>query len=416
MRRVVITSVGVVSAIGRGYRDFCSALFAGRSGARLLNDGLLSSDSAEGIRFAAFIPGHPLTSHTRELSAWHRSFHFANDAISQIVERSPLVRDCGRPVGLCSGVGIGQLLPESLALSEPELITWLDAIGRPTGGPTMFDGRRHADAGTVELVRRFDLGGLAQTFMGTCSAATHACLQALEEVRDGADLCIAGGHDSLISLPGLHFMHGLGTLATEGDPEDAVKPFDVARDGTIVGEGAAYFLFEEYEHAVRRGAPIFAEILGGAASLDGYHVTAPDPDCEAGIRMLHEATERAGVRATDVDYVNAHGTGTVANDGVEARIIREGLRGHDPLVSSSKPQFGHLIGACGAMELVACLGALREQRVPPNRNLRNPDPDCQLRLPMGPALEAPINVVLSNSFGFGGQNSCMVLRRAGVLQ
>ncbi|HKY39960.1 MAG TPA: beta-ketoacyl-[acyl-carrier-protein] synthase family protein [Polyangiaceae bacterium] len=412
MRRVVITSVGVMSAIGRSFRDFTAALLAGSSGARWLKDGLIQGDAVGDVRFAAFIPGFPLGARTGEINGWHRSFHFAVHAIRQLVERAPLVGDCGRQVGLCSGVGIGQLFPESLSLPSTELIAWREAIGRPNGFDTPSAIRAHADSSTVELVRRFDFGGLAQTFMGTCSAATHACLQAVDEVRDGAELCIGGGHDSLISMAGLHFMHGLGTLASEGAPEDAVKPFDLNRDGTIVGEGAAYFLFEEYEHAVRRRAPIFAEVLGGAASLDGYHVTAPDPGCEAGIRMLRDAIECAGIRATDVDYVNAHGTGTVANDGVEARIIREGLSGHDPLVSSSKPQVGHLIGACGAIELAACLSALREQRVPPNRNLRNPDPECPLRLPMGPAAVADIDVVLTNSFGFGGQNSCMILRRA----
>lgn len=414
MRRVVITSVGVVSAIGCGLDDFGAALFAGRSGARLLNDGLLDGQQAGDVRFAAFVPGNPLSSLSGNVSGWHRSWRFAVDAIKQVTDGAPLVRDPGRRVGLCSGVGIGQLLPESPTLSNAELDDWLSVIGQPLGECPSSTGLRHADSGTMELMRRFELGGFGQTFMGTCSAATHACLQAVDEVRDGADLCIAGGHDSLISLPGLYLMHALGTLASEGPPEDAVKPFDLHRDGTMVGEGAAYFLFEEYEHAVRRGAPIYAELLGGSASLDGYHVTAPDPECEAGIRMVRDAVSRSGISACDVDYVNAHGTGTIANDSVEARIIREGLDGHDPLVSSSKPQLGHLIGACGAVELVACLAALREQRVPPNRNLTTRDPECALRLPVGPAAHAKVDVILSNSFGFGGQNSCMILRRPEV--
>lgn len=419
-RRVVITGAGVVSPIGLGLDAFAENLLRGKSGATSLGP-LFGMDASQ---FPACI-GAPVPDDVvapaklGSLGATlHRSIHFAAHAIDQLVEGAAALRG-GCDVSLVCGVGVGQLLPDLLDVQRLGAAHWLDAIerGGPAGGASA-DGPpnslRPADHGTRLLQQAFDFRGHSQTMAGACSASTQACIQACEEVSLGdAPMAIGGGHDSLLCVPGMHLMHELGTLSLDTDnPTRAVKPFDVARDGTMIGEGAAYFLFEELEHALGRQAPILAEVLGYGSSLDGYHITTPDPQCTAGIRMINDALALAGIEPEQIDYVNAHGTGTLVNDPIEARILQAVFRGSRPYVSSSKAQVGHLIAACGAIELAACLVAVEHQTVPPNPNLRTPDPECDLNLPIGGAApRARIDFVLSNSFGFGGQNSCVVLRR-----
>lgn len=415
MRRVAVTAVGVVSPIGRGFAAFSKNLLTGQKGSRRLTEVFGRTFADVPVRHACVIDveRQELPKVDSDGAKLHRSVRFAVDALAQIMEATR-GHDLGA-AGLHCGVGVGQLIPglddfrehgAELVLAEIE--AQLGYGRRSTAA--MRSSAMRADYATAYLQRTFGLGGVSGTYNGACSAATQACIAACEEVLAGATYALGGGHDSLITAGGLHLMHELGTLTEE--PE--ICPFDVNRDGTMIGEGAVYLLFEELAHARARGAPILAEVIGWASSIDGYHLTSPDPSGDPAVRMIQRALQHAQVPPDRIDYVNAHGTSTIINDMVEASIIKRALEGHRAFVSSTKAQVGHLIAGCGTIGLAACLAALERQVVPPNPNLREPDPDCDVELAPPSALEASLQHVLCNSFGFGGQNSCVVLRRDGA--
>jgi 3-oxoacyl-[acyl-carrier-protein] synthase II len=402
-RRVVITAAGVVSPLGIGFRNFAQALFSGASAARPLVEAF--GHEWAGLPVSIGAPVSDFVPRTIEGVPAHeleRSAQFALEAVGQIVDQvgAEMLRELNAP--LYCGVGAAQPL---LDFEEARRLA-NNLIPRPRATAVS------CELGSQVLRAAFGLSGAAQTFAGACSASTQACIQAAEEIRAGLELAvIAGGHDSLLSVPGLYMMHELGTLATaEATPARAVRPFDRDRDGTMVGEGAVYFLFEELEHAQARGAVILAEVTGWGSSLDGHHVTSPDPEGTYGATMIKAALSLSGIAAERVDYVNAHGTATLLNDATEARILQRALPGHRPWVSSSKPQLGHLIAACGAAEVAVCVAALMQQRLPPNLNFETPDPEYDLKLVIT-SHAAALEYVLSNSFGFGGQNSCILLKR-----
>ena len=401
-QRVVITACGVVSPIGDGLEEFGRRLIAGESGAARLDAAFGETWRDLPVSVGAPVPERPRRlprSLRDDPHTLDRSASFAAAALSQIVAPlQPMLEATAVP--LYAGVGIGQLLP-----------SFEDAVTNARRSVADRNDGVASDGATLSLARALGLGGWPQTFNGACSASTQACIQACEDIGLGMiDVAVAGGHDSLLSIAGLLLMSGLGTLSGHDEPRRAVRPFDCDRDGTMIGEGATYFLFEALDHALVRDAPILAEVVGFGSSLDGYHVTSPDPSGRAGIQMIRDAIEMASITPAAIDYVNAHGTATILNDITEAQIIRSALDSANPYVSSSKPQFGHLIAACGAIELAACVVALQMQRVPPNINLERLDPECDLCIP-AESVSAPIEYVLSNSFGFGGQNTCMLLRR-----
>lgn len=414
--RIAITAAGVVSPLGRGLAALGDGLLAGRQGVKSLRGLFGDEHRALPVRYGAWVEARDFAPAPRLDRAGRlpRSLQLAGDALQQLCGDAP-VPGLGE-AGLHCGIGVGQQLPDLAALRQHGARPILDAIDAAAAGGERpgcaFEVALRADFGTELLRRAFELGGLSSALAGTCSASTQACIAACEDIAAGAAAAVGGGHDSLLSLGGLYFMYSLGTLSpTEHEDGRIVRPFDVHRDGTLLGEGAVYFLFEELEHARRRGARILAEVLGYSSALDGYHITNPDPSGDAAVRMIEDALAQAELRPEQIDYVNAHGTGTLLNDVVEAKILHRALRGHRPYVSSSKAQVGHLIAACGALGLASCLVALERQVAPPACNVDAPDPECDLRLAPLPAGTTRIEHVLCNSFGFGGQNACMILRR-----
>lgn len=408
-RRVVITGVGVVSSIGVDFEGFSHNLMSGASGVEELR-GIFGAelDDVE-PRFGAPLGGALSALVPSELES-HRSLAFAVEAIRQVVDQNLEV--AWATVLLRCGVGIGQQLPEVAELGKGGARAWRDDLVAFLAAPgsDAVVPRLAADFGTNLLRKKFGFAPCPNTFAGACSAATHACIQAIEDVALGEDLAVAGAHDSMLSTLGLYVMHGLGTLATcDSHGYCKVRPFDVNREGTLIGEGAAYFLFEEMQHAQAREACIFAEVKGYGTSLDGYHVTSPDPSGDAGVRMIQAALAKAKLSPDQIDYVNAHGTGTIANDPIEAGILKRVFGEHRPYVSSSKPQFGHLVAACGAIELLGCIAAVTRQELPPNINCGTQDPECDVLLSGPIGRSARIQNVLCNSFGFGGQNSCLII-------
>jgi 3-oxoacyl-[acyl-carrier-protein] synthase II len=268
----------------------------------------------------------------------------------------------------------------------------------------------------AQVAMQFGLKGYNNTVTTACAASTQAMGDALDVIRLGrADVMLAGGSEAGICELGLaafNIMHALSRR--QDDPKKASRPFDKDRDGFVCAEGAGVFVFESLEHAQRRGARILAEVAGYAASSDAYHVVAPCADGEGAMRTMRWALEDAGIGIEDVDYINAHGTSTPANDAAETAAIK-GLFGELAYripVSSTKSMIGHALGASGAVESLACVMAIQTGIIPPTVNYETPDPDCDLDyVPNQSRNVGQVRTVLKNSFGFGGQNACLVFRR-----
>jgi 3-oxoacyl-[acyl-carrier-protein] synthase II len=263
------------------------------------------------------------------------------------------------------------------------------------------------------LANYYRARGYNSTVVTACAAGTHAVGAAAEIIRRGdADVMITGGADAIISdivFAAFGVMRAMSTR--NDDPEHASRPFDKNRDGFIVGEGSAILILEKLEHALARGARIYAEVLGFATNSDAYHFAAPDPQAIGASRVMQDAMQNAGVTVEDVDYINAHGTSTPLNDAGETLAIKNvfGERAYQIPISSTKSMLGHSMGAAGAFEAVACTMTIRDQKIHPTANYETPDPVCDLDYVPNQPRDAEVNVVLSNSFGLGGQNACLVL-------
>ena len=270
--------------------------------------------------------------------------------------------------------------------------------------------------GSAQVAIRLQVRGPNFTIGNACASGLNAIGEAWRYVRERTcDAVIAGGADALIDPTEVAgFANSRAVTLRNDEPERASRPFDKARDGFVIGEGAGILILEEREHALKRGAKIYAEVIGYAANGDAFHMTAPAPEGEGAARCMRLAIKDAGIAPSDIDYINAHGTSTEYNDANETTAIKAvfGEQAAKLAVSSTKSMTGHLLGAAGAVEGVYSALALHHGRLPPTINYENPDPACDLDYVPNQARKAAINVVLSNSFGFGGTNACVIFRRA----
>ena len=268
---------------------------------------------------------------------------------------------------------------------------------------------------SANVAMLFDLRGHNSTTTTACAAGTQAIGDASEVIRWGrADVMLAGGCEANITALGLAAFHAMRALSTRNDePTRASRPFDAARDGFVCSEGSAVLVLESLDHALARGALVLAELAGYAANSDAYHVVAPRPDADGPWRAMRDALADAGCDIEEVDYISAHATSTQLNDSIETLAIKRvfGDRAYRVPISATKSMIGHSLGAAGAIESVACLKVLETGVIPPTINYENPDPLCDLDYVPNVARRSPVNVVLKNSFGFGGQNACLVYRR-----
>lgn len=269
---------------------------------------------------------------------------------------------------------------------------------------------------TARIAREFETLGPVTTFNTACTSSAHAIGEALRAIQLGAvDLAITGGTECLVSQIGLQIFSPLGVLSRRNEaPEKASRPFDLERDGFVLGEGAGILVLEDAESASRRGATILAEVAGYGNSCDAYRITDEAPDARGAILAIRRALQDASLTPGQIDYINAHGTSTLMNDRVETAAIKAvfGRRAYEVPVSSTKSMIGHSISAAGAIELITCVLALREQVVPPTINYECPDPECDLDYVPNRARPAKVEAALSNSFGFGGHNDCLVVKRS----
>jgi 3-oxoacyl-[acyl-carrier-protein] synthase II len=406
MNRVVITGMGIVSPLGNTCGEFFARLVAGRSGVRRMtriNDPRLPPTLAAEVEFHAenYFPKKTARSLDRA-----SQFVLAASAQAWADASSPQLDEAAQQragVYLGTSMGGATSLDDSYASLYQEHVSRLHPF-------TILLGMSNAPAAHVSIAHK--LKGPCQTFSSACSSSTLAVGEAFRLIKQGgADLVLAGGTEAMITFGLLMGWHSLGTLAkvTE-DPATACKPFDKERSGFVLGEGAAMLVLESRDHAKRRGARIHAEVLGYGATADACHITKPDRDGQA--RAMQAAMTEAGLSSDQIDYINAHGTATQANDFTETQAIKQvfGAQAGRIPISSTKSMHGHLLGAAGAVELVATIMAMQHQTLPPTINLTTPDPECDLDyVPNQARAGVVIKTVMSNSFAFGGSNAVLIV-------
>ena len=267
----------------------------------------------------------------------------------------------------------------------------------------------------THLTRLFDIRGPVSNCLTACAASSQAIGEAFEWIRRGdADVMMAGGSHSMIYPMGVAGFSLLTALSMRNDdPQKASRPFDKKRDGFVIGEGAGVLILEDLEHALKRKAPIHGEVVGYGSTADAYRLTDMDPEGRGAARAMEIAMEKACVGPQNIDYINAHGTSTAVNDSLETLVIKKVMGNYAPKipVSSTKSMLGHMIAAAGGVEAIICLMAMRDSVIPPTINYEEPDPDCDLDYVPNTSRRSNVNLALSNSFGFGGQNICLALRR-----
>jgi len=408
-RKVVVTGCGVISPVGNNKKEFWDALLAGKSGAdrlRAFDPSLFTSTIAAEVK--NFDPANYFSS--KEARHRDRFVQFGIVVAREAIADSGLdlnAIDLNR-AGVLVGSGIG-----GLATFEEQHSIYLEK-GPSRISPFMIPMLIvNMAAGEISIAIGFKGPNLCVAT--ACASGNHALGEALKIIQRGnADIMLAGGAEGCITPMGFGGFCACKALSRRNhDPQGASRPFDKERDGFVIGEGAGILLLEEYEHAKKRGARIYCELAGYGMSGDAYHITAPDPTGDGAMRCMENALADAEVNGDEIDYINAHGTSTPLNDKVETFAIKEVFGAHAKklMVSSTKSVTGHLLGAAGGVEAIACALALKEGIIPPTINYQYPDPECDLDYVPNTTRKKAITVAISNSLGFGGHNATIVLRK-----
>lgn len=413
-RRVAITGVSVITALGCEVAEFWDRLCAGKSGVGPVRR---FDPSEYKVRFGGELSDFDLTDHIeivgKDVRRLDRFGQFALAGADKAIAHSGLDLSKGDPFrrGVLVGSGIGGLH------EIEEQHTKLFDRGPSRVSPFMIP-KLMVNAASGNISVRFGLQGPNSAVATACASATNAIGDAFKLIQNGvADVMVTGGSEAALTPMGLSGFARMSALSTRNDaPEAASRPWDRDRDGFVLSEGAGLLVLEEWEHAKARGAEILAELTGYGMSADATHMTSPDPAGRGASRAMNCALQDAGIGPKDIDYVNAHGTSTPLGDKAETAAIKAVFKDHcDKLmVSSSKSQLGHLLGASGGVEFAICVLALQSQVVPPTLNLDNPDEGCDLDYVPHETREIAVTRILKNSFGFGGHNACLVLQRAAV--
>ncbi|TJZ93075.1 beta-ketoacyl-[acyl-carrier-protein] synthase II [Paracoccus gahaiensis] len=415
MRRVVVTGLGMVTPLASGVEATWERLLAGRSGA-----GPITRFDAKDVvtTYACEIPRGDGTAGTFNPDDWMapKDQRKVDDFILYgVAAAHQAVLDAGwqpedEESRLRTGVMIGSGIGGLSSIAETAVL--IKERGPKRVSPFFIPGALiNLISGQVSI--RYGFKGPNHAVVTACSTGAHAIGDAARMIRYGdADVMIAGGAESPISEIGIAGFNACKALSTKraDDPQAASRPYDADRDGFVMGEGAGVVVLEEYEHATARGAKIYAEVLGYGMSGDAYHITAPSEDGDGGYRAMEAALRSAGLTPDRIDYINAHGTSTMA-DTIELGAVERLLGDHAPnaVMSSTKSSIGHLLGAAGAVEAIFCILAIRDQICPPTINLDNPAVTPRLDLAANAAVRRRVDIALSNSFGFGGTNASLVL-------
>ncbi len=408
-KRVVVTGLGAVTPIGNSVQEFWSNLLAGKSGIGYITKFDTTNHS---VKIAAEVKNFNAEDHfeRKELKKMDDFCRFGVVAARQAFEDSGLSWERVSPleVGVIIGCGMGGVT----TIEEQHAILMQRGPSRvsPFLIPKMIP---NMSSGLISIY--LGAKGPNTTIVTACAAGTHAIGEAYRTIQRGdAVAIITGGTEATISPLSIAGFANMGALSQQNDnPQAASRPFDAKRDGFVMGEGAGIMVVEELEHALARGAKIYAEIVGYGLSGDAYHMTAPAPCGEGGARAMKMALDTAGIAPTDVQHINAHGTSTPLNDKLETEAIKAvfGDHAYKLAITANKSMLGHLIGAAGAVEAIATIKAVQENKVPPTINLDNPDPECDLDYVPHVAREMEVIYALNNSLGFGGHNCTVCFRK-----
>lgn len=412
LKRVVITGMGALTPIGNTLTEYWDALISGKSGAAPITqfDATLFK-----TQFACEVKGFNVEDHidkkeARKLDQFSQyAIVSATEAMADaaLMESNPNLDR----IGVIWGSGVG-----GLKTFQEESKNFFAGDGTPRFNP-FFIPKMIADIAAGHISIKFGLRGPNYVTVSACASSTNAIIDSFNLIRLGkADAIVTGGSEAAVNEMGMGGFNALKALSTRNDsPQTASRPFDVDRDGFVLGEGAGALILEEYEHAVKRGAKIYAEVIGGGMSGDAYHMTAPHPDGIGARNTMIAAIEDAEINASDIDYVNVHGTSTPLGDIAEVKAIQAvfGEHAYNLNISSTKSMTGHLLGAAGAIEAIACVMSVVHDIIPPTINHFTDDPelDSKLNFTFNEAQKRTVNIALSNTFGFGGHNTSVIVKK-----
>jgi len=408
-RRVVVTGIGTINPLGHNIEEYFTNLENGVSGAAPI-----TRFDAEKFktRFACEVKDYDYTKYfdRKEVRLYDLYTQFALIAAEQAVVDAGIDLDTinKENVGVIWGSGIG-----GLETFFQEVKGFVEGGNTPRFSP-FFIPKMIADISAGHIAMKYGFMGPNYCTVSACASSNHAMISALDAIRLGkADMIVTGGSEAPVNEPSVGGFSAMKAISTRNDdPQTASRPFDVNRDGFVIGEGGAALIFEEYEHAKARGAKIYAEVMGGGVSADAYHYTAPHPEGKGAILSMRNCLKDAGVQPEEVDYVNVHGTSTPVGDPAELKGIAEvfGDNAYKMNISSTKSMTGHLLGATAAVEALACIMAIDRGVIPPTINCEEVDPqiDERFNLTLGKAQKRDVRYAMSNTFGFGGHNSTIL--------
>ncbi|MEG1700016.1 MAG: beta-ketoacyl-ACP synthase II [Alistipes sp.] len=411
-RRVVVTGIGTINPIGNNIEEYFSNLEKGVSGAKTITH---FNPEKFKTQFACEVKNYDSNQFfdRKEVRKFDLFTQYALIAATQAVEDSALDLEAvdKEQVGViwCSGIG-------GIKSFFDECLGWAAGDGTPRFSP-FFIPRMIADIAAGFIAIKYGFMGPNYCTMSACASSNHGMIDAMNAVRYGkADVMVTGGSEAAVNEPSIGGFNSMQALSTRnGDPTHASRPFDKDRDGFVIGEGAGALVFEELEHAKARGAKIYCEVVGGGSSADAHHFTAPHPEGKGAIKSMRDALKDAKLTPEDVDYVNVHGTSTPAGDVPELKAVAGVMGDHiyDINISSTKSMTGHLLGAAGAVEALACIFAITHGVVPPTINCETLDPeiDPRLNLTLNKPQRRDVKCAMSNTFGFGGHNATVVFRK-----
>jgi len=411
-RRVVVTGIGVLTPIGNNLQEYWEGLVSGQSGAAPIT--LFDATNFK-TQFACEVKNFNPTDFLdrKEARKLDRFCQFAMVVANEVFKDSGLdveKIDSDR-AGVIWGSGIG-----GMNTFYTESVNFGTGNGTPRFNP-FFIPKLISDIPAGHISIKYGFRGPNFTTVSACASSTNALIDAFNYIKwNKADIFIAGGSEACVYEPGIGGFNAMMALSTRNDdPKTASRPFDKDRDGFVMGEGAGAIVLEEYEHAKKRGATIYAEVVGGGLTADAYHITAPHPEGLGASNVMRLAIEDANAKISDIDYINVHGTSTPLGDIAETKAIKSlfGEHAYNLNISATKSMTGHLLGAAGVIESIACIMAVKENTIPPTINHKTDDPeiDDKLNLTFNRAERRTVNYALSNTFGFGGHNASVVFKK-----
>ena len=411
-RRVVVTGMGALTPIGNNLNSYWNGLISGSSGCA----DITHFDASEfKTRFACELKNFDPANHfeKKEYRKYDRFTQYGIVAASESIKDSMLLESNPNfdRIGVIWGSGIG-----GLETFQNEVLNFSKGNGTPRFNPFMIP-KMIPDIASGLIAMKYGFQGPNYATVSACASSSNAIIDALTYIRVGyADVIVAGGSEAPVTIAGVGGFNAMHALSTRNDdPNTASRPFDRDRDGFVLGEGAGSLIIEEYEHAVNRGAKIYAELIGGGLSCDAYHMTAPHPDGRGAIKVMKNCLSDANLKTSDIDLINMHGTSTPLGDVAESKAINQVFQddAYKLNINSTKSMTGHLLGAAGAVEAISCILAMKHGIIPPTINHFNDDDniDPKLNFTFSSAQKRSVNIAMSNTFGFGGHNACVIFKK-----